>query len=606
MPAELERCVQGVMKNWRENPDKKPKTTEDGKPIKGDKDLRSVAFAICNSRIKSNFEDDEQAIHVLLSGHGPVLAGVALTNRPFLKGLPPVSIVKTEAGEKLRVPFYRYGRFRHPKAPEGKLIFNDAFIDTLMENFRGNVYGQAVLLDKAHKPDEGNLGELERIEIEGDIGVGYFKPTQAGLDAITKRQYLYASMDFYANYEGNQIGMSCSDGGFGELALADEAMADYEESIELFNPYHSKKDGRFTSGKGGSTVSEGEGGKAKKAAKKAAYHAAGAATTGVMAFGGAVIGEAAGYILGGMLGGDQFQKEALGRFTGTLGLVFGGAKGIEAFWGSGAEETKKKWGLSESSVQLADTQKLDSETRKFASVLKSTLDEFISKDKGEVLALDAAKNPGLDKIGFRKKDGKWYVTKDVARKMSKALGDVLSKNGGEENEEEGTKMSDTQEGVVQLTQAEYERLTQDSERLIELRERQEQIELELAEQKARLYRRDVQTFLREQALPVDGRCYSKPVLEVVEALLLNAPTGEGDSIQLSEEDVGSVEALLRYFHDGVRYLLSVVPRDVPVESELEMREKRPPDRVALSAQSEKDAEELAAYVLGVTVKDKED
>lgn len=245
MPKALDDCVKSVKQGWRDKPDSQP----DNVKGKGDKEMESAAFAVCNARLKQNWLEDRDAIELQLSGHGPVLAGVGLTNRPFLKGLPVASIVEEGEEQRIRVPFYRFGRFNHPKAPEGKLIFDPQFLTALKGNFTGNTYGQKVLLDKAHKPDNGSMGELERIEVEGDIGVGYFKPTPAGLDAVRQKEYLYGSMDFFMNWNSNEISMSCADEGFGEILLTDQV------NIELFNPFHSKKDGKFTSGKGGSSKS---------------------------------------------------------------------------------------------------------------------------------------------------------------------------------------------------------------------------------------------------------------------------------------------------------------------------------------------------------------
>jgi hypothetical protein len=242
MPAQVEQCVRALTKKWKSDPDSKPDS---------DKPNDELAWSICQAgqkKLSEEFSEDEA---IMLAGKGPTVAGVGLTNRPYIKGLPPAQVVVDGNKELIKVPFLKFGNYRHPRGPRGKLVFTPEFLARLQDNFRENTYGQKILLDRAHKPDDGNQGELVKIESEGDYGVGYFDPTEAGLDTVKKKELLYGSMDFYMNYEGNEISMSMSEDGFGEVVL--------EDTVELLDPNHDEESADNVDKKGAEALSDDSG-----------------------------------------------------------------------------------------------------------------------------------------------------------------------------------------------------------------------------------------------------------------------------------------------------------------------------------------------------------
>lgn len=261
-------------------------------------------------------------------------------------------------------------------------------------------------------------------------------------------------------------------------------------------------------------------------------------------------------------------------------------------------------------IALADK---DAAIKTLAKKLSGALEAFLKKADGDaVFVLDKADSKlPFDKLGFKKHKGQWYIDKKGATKLSGALKKI---SGGSAKKEEATKMSEELKNVegagvtlsigedaVVLTQEEYEQLMQASTKLDEFEMNQTTMLAEIRKQKAELYRRDVDTFIQEASLPVDGKGFSKPVLEVVKSLLLNAPTGEAESIQLADDDKSNIGAVVNYFHTGVRYLLSIVPRDVPVETGIQGRDERPLNATRLGEDADKETEELAAFALGVNL-----
>lgn len=209
----MDACVSKVKAGWQKDPTTKPKKTKDGKPVKTPQDLESVAWAICQSSMKA----EATLQRVMLEGIGPVILGVALTNRPHLP-LPKVSIVDKNGEKMFRVPFLCSGIFKHP---DGQLVFNQETMQRMLENHKKKASHYGVSVDVRHKPEMGALGWFDAeeggsIEQEedtefGKLLVGYSKLTEDAEKVIAGKKYLYASAEFAPNYESNLVEALSSD-----------------------------------------------------------------------------------------------------------------------------------------------------------------------------------------------------------------------------------------------------------------------------------------------------------------------------------------------------------------------------------------------------------
>jgi hypothetical protein len=144
-------------------------------------------------------------------GDGPLLRGVGAVNRPYIKFMRPLEVVFKDGKEFIRAQLVKYGLYRHPHGPDGKLPFTRDFWQKVKDNFANNTYGQKVFLDKAHAPNDGSLGELFDMIDTGDGMDGLFDPTQKGLEAVKSRDVNYASVDMVFNYQGNLISVAASE-----------------------------------------------------------------------------------------------------------------------------------------------------------------------------------------------------------------------------------------------------------------------------------------------------------------------------------------------------------------------------------------------------------
>ena len=217
MPEKLDRCVEGLLAKWRDNPDEAPKKYKSGdawKEIKDDDDRRSAAFGICRASTGLaeswadtlvQIEDDLVSAILAEGGDGPVLRGVAFVNRPYIKFMDPLEVVYRNGKEMIKAQLVRFGIYRHPNGPDGKLPFTRKFWSKVRENFKNNIYGQKIFADKRHDPNAGSFGELEEWEETASGVNGYFDPTPAGLQAVKNKDVNYASIDLVFNYKDTLV-----------------------------------------------------------------------------------------------------------------------------------------------------------------------------------------------------------------------------------------------------------------------------------------------------------------------------------------------------------------------------------------------------------------
>jgi len=242
MPAAVEKCVSDLKAKWSKDPKSKPK------PKKPGQNAEQMAWAICQAAQKA--ESDIEA-H-MLEGIGPVLAGVAVTNRPFLP-LPPISVIERDGVEMLRVPTLVAGRFKHPEY--GNLVYDAEVFKRLIENENAGHNHHGVSVDARHLPKLGALAWLSKkyggagFEIEQDedgrtLLVGYGPPAGEEAKQLLKDgQFKFASVEMWPDFKSNVEAIMSTDD-FRELTL--EELLSTEEA-DMPNEFPVKnEDGTVT------------------------------------------------------------------------------------------------------------------------------------------------------------------------------------------------------------------------------------------------------------------------------------------------------------------------------------------------------------------------
>lgn len=204
MPAKTESCVSSLMAKWKSDPKSKPKP-------KAGQDDRAMAFAICNASTKAEEEQDR----LLLEGIGPTLMAVAITSKPHLpqrkNGEPSkkIELIDKDGKKWVKIPVLPKGIYRHSK---GRLVFNDAFIDRLIENHRDKRSDYPVTLDFRHTEKEGTLAKLDAedggfLEKGVDNWLYAYGPVvdEEAEKIIASQRWPHASPDFFLDYQSNAI-----------------------------------------------------------------------------------------------------------------------------------------------------------------------------------------------------------------------------------------------------------------------------------------------------------------------------------------------------------------------------------------------------------------
>lgn len=201
MPAAVDACVDKLLAKWKSKPDSRPQSKEG-------QNAKSQAFAICNAAQKAEAEIES----VMLEGIGPVLAGVAVTNRPFLP-LPPMSIVERDGQTLVRVPTLIAGRFKHPKY--GKLVYTPEVFERLIKNEEDGHNHHGVSVDARHLPKLGALAWLSKryggagfqVETDDDgrkLLVGYGPPAGEQAEKLLREgQFKFASVDMWPDFKSS-------------------------------------------------------------------------------------------------------------------------------------------------------------------------------------------------------------------------------------------------------------------------------------------------------------------------------------------------------------------------------------------------------------------
>ncbi|WP_422452436.1 phage protease [Endozoicomonas sp. ALC066] len=100
------------------------------------------------------------------------------------------------------VTLTRTGSFYHPQY--GRFEHTRQLLEDLIKNFNGNVYGQDIAIDVAHKPEDGAAGYVRKLSLDGGKLRALVEWTPFGVDAVKNKGYRYLSVDYTDNYIDNE------------------------------------------------------------------------------------------------------------------------------------------------------------------------------------------------------------------------------------------------------------------------------------------------------------------------------------------------------------------------------------------------------------------
>ncbi len=96
----------------------------------------------------------------------------------------------------------RTGTFRDPRY--GEFEISREMLLAMKENFDRRVYGQDVMIDVAHRPDNGAAGKVVELMVDANKLRARVEWTPYGVDAIKNRGYLYLSAEYHEDWQDNE------------------------------------------------------------------------------------------------------------------------------------------------------------------------------------------------------------------------------------------------------------------------------------------------------------------------------------------------------------------------------------------------------------------
>ena len=138
----------------------------------------------------------------------PVLRPVGLASFRRQLHEPPAGVIRLQSPTVLTklgdsdiikgVHLTKIGTYQHPQY--GQFSITRQTLAEIQTNFSQGTFGQKIFTDVAHRPEDGASGEIVRVYQDGDWLKGDIQLTEFGREAITKRRYIYLSVDYTDNW----------------------------------------------------------------------------------------------------------------------------------------------------------------------------------------------------------------------------------------------------------------------------------------------------------------------------------------------------------------------------------------------------------------------
>ena len=107
-----------------------------------------------------------------------------------------------EAGQRTVVTITRTGVFHDPRY--GEFEISRKMLQAMVRNFDAGVYGQDVVIDVSHRPEDGAAGFVRRLFLSGNKLRAEIEWTDYGREAVTKKGFIYLSAEFHEDWKDNE------------------------------------------------------------------------------------------------------------------------------------------------------------------------------------------------------------------------------------------------------------------------------------------------------------------------------------------------------------------------------------------------------------------
>src|SRR4030066_1622495 len=152
---------------------------------KGGEDCEGSAIRQANSVAKKQMEDDEKTYY-------------------YLTDISDIQLEEKEGKKSSWIEVFREGEWNHPKwgiIKGTKKMFND-----FISNWKSNVLGREISLDKTHEPSDGATGWIQELKIKGDRLLALVEWTPFGIELIEQKGFKYFSPEYRDSYTDKESG----------------------------------------------------------------------------------------------------------------------------------------------------------------------------------------------------------------------------------------------------------------------------------------------------------------------------------------------------------------------------------------------------------------
>src|SRR3990167_3879235 len=152
---------------------------------KGGEDCEGSAIRQASSVVKKQMEDDEKTYY-------------------YLTDISDIQLEEKDGKKTSWIEVFREGSWKHPLhgiIKGTKKLFND-FID----NWKNNILGREIALDKTHDPSEGATGWIKDMRIKEDRLLALVEWTPWGIELIEQKGFRYFSPEYRDVYVDKESG----------------------------------------------------------------------------------------------------------------------------------------------------------------------------------------------------------------------------------------------------------------------------------------------------------------------------------------------------------------------------------------------------------------
>lgn len=112
-------------------------------------------------------------------------------------------IVSLAEGKKVvTLTITRTGKFYDPRY--GEFEITRKMLNSMVSNFKNNVYGQKIVLDVSHNASNGAAGFFQELFVDQGRLRGKVELTNYGIEAIKNKGFIYVSAEFHDDFEDNE------------------------------------------------------------------------------------------------------------------------------------------------------------------------------------------------------------------------------------------------------------------------------------------------------------------------------------------------------------------------------------------------------------------